>query len=595
MKSSNTLRLACRFALLASLLVGLMAPVAAVADIVDPSPSSESIPTGTPEPLTTVAPAPSTTVVPVVETPVPLTTMEPEVSSSATPEAPSAASVTPGTAPPTLSAEDELEQKLYGASLGQGLARIAEHGDPQVPTSAEQGLGAAAKAGVETDAETTTPDLFAAATNYWTPDGVLGVDVSSHQGTVNWAGAWNSGSRFAYVKATEYTSYINPFFSQQYTGAESVGMLRGAYHFALPSLSDGRTQADYFVANGGGWSADGKTLPPLLDVEYNPYTSLGNSCYNMTASQMVTWIGDFSDRMVQLTGRVPMIYTTADWWNTCTGSSQAFSDHPLHLARYSNSTAGTIPAGWSNYSLWQYTDSGPVVGDWNQWTGDLASLRDFARNGPSAPAPAPLPPVPLSQAAEAEPFIDAAAKLVPAVGAPVSEVVCGLKDNGCYRNYASGAVLWSTDTGAVASVNGAIRTGWLNSGAQDGPMGYPLRAEVCGIKDNGCYQSFQKGEIFWSATTGAHLSRSGGIRQAYRAAGAENGVLGYPTSAEICGLRDNGCSQSFQRGEILWSATTGAHVSRQGGIRQAYRAAGAENGVLGYPTSAEICGLRDNG
>ncbi|MBG6215807.1 uncharacterized protein with LGFP repeats [Arthrobacter sp. CAN_A6] len=215
-------------------------------------------------------------------------------------------------------------------------------------------------------------------------------------------------------------------------------------------------------------------------------------------------------------------------------------------------------------------------------------------NGPAATVPVPAP-VPLSPSAVAKPFIDAAAKLVPAVGDPVSEVICGLKDDGCYRNYANGAVVWSTGTGAVASVNGAIRTAWLNSGAQNGSLGYPTYREICGIRDNGCYQSFQNGEILWSAATGAQISRSGGIRTTYRAAGAENGILGYPTSAEICGLRGGGCSQSFLNGQILWSAATGAHISRSGGIRTTYRAAGAENGTLGYPTSAEICGLREGG
>ncbi|WP_275451049.1 GH25 family lysozyme, partial [Arthrobacter sp. Br18] len=529
MKSSNTLRLACRSALLASLLVGLLTPVAAVADTFDAPPSSESLPSGTPEPVSTAGPGP-------VAGNLPEPSAESEVPGSGTSEPPTtAASEPPAGAPPVLSAEDELAQRLQGASLGQGLARIAEHGNPQVPTSEERGLMAAARNGAATDS--TTPDSFAAATNYWTPGGVLGVDVSSHQGTVDWTGAWNYGSRFAYVKATENTNYLNPFFAQQYAGAEAAGMLRGAYHFALPSLSDGRTQADYFVRNGGGWSPDGKTLPPLLDVEYNPYASLGNSCYNMTPSQTVTWIRDFSNRMVQLTGRVPMIYTTADWWNTCTGNSSAFGDQPLHLARYSNSSAGTMPSGWSNYNLWQYTDSGPVVGDWNQWRGDLTSLRDFARNGPSVPAP-------LSREAVAKPFIDGAAASTPTLGAPVSEVVCGLKDNGCYRGYANGAVLWSAGSGAAATLNGTLRTAWLNSGAQNGPMGYPLRAQGCGIKDNGCYQAFQGGEVLFSAASGAHLSRSGEIRNTYRAAGAENSVLGFPTNGEICGIRDGGCYQT---------------------------------------------------
>ena len=59
-------------------------------------------------------------------------------------------------------------------------------------------------------------------------------------------------------------------------------MVRGAYHFANPRTSSGADQARYFVQNGGAWTADGKTLPGLLDIEFNPYPAYGNTCYNMT-------------------------------------------------------------------------------------------------------------------------------------------------------------------------------------------------------------------------------------------------------------------------------------------------------------------------
>ena len=97
---------------------------------------------------------------------------------------------------------------------------------------------------------------------------------------------------------------------------KALGMIRGAYHFALPSVSTGAAQADYFVNNGGGWTGDGKTMPPLLDIEYNPYPSLGNTCYNMSQAAMVNWIAAFSNRVLARTGRLPMIYTTTDWWTT---------------------------------------------------------------------------------------------------------------------------------------------------------------------------------------------------------------------------------------------------------------------------------------
>jgi GH25 family lysozyme M1 (1,4-beta-N-acetylmuramidase) len=453
-----------------------------------------------------------------------------------------------------------------GASLGQGLNRLAITGDPQVEAPAQDPAAEAS--------------LGSAAINPWKPSGVLGVDVSSHQLTVDWRAAWNQGSRFAYVKATEATNYINPYFPAQYRGSESVGMLRGAYHFAIPSVSTGAQQANYFINNGGGWSADGKTLPPLLDVEYNPYPSLGNSCYNMSATQMVDWIKDFSNTMYNRTGRVPMIYTTTDWWNTCTGSSRSFANHPLHIASYNNNGAGRMPAGWTGYDLWQYTDSGPVVGDWNQWPASLTSLQAFARNSAASPA---------SPGASA---IAAVASRTPSLGTAISGVVCGLVGGGCYQNYQRGDIHWSPTTGAHPTTGG-IRTAWAATGHEKGHLGYPTRAQECGLVGGGCYQRYQYGDIHWSPTSGAHPTK-GGIRTAWGATGYEKGRLGYPTSSEVCGLAGGGCYQNYQRGDIHWSPTTGAHPSI-GGIRTAWGATGYEKGRLGYPTRAEECGLAGGG
>ena len=91
-------------------------------------------------------------------------------------------------------------------------------------------------------------------------------------------------------------------------------------------------QADYFVAHGGGWSADGQTLPGALDIEYNPYGP--NECYGYSQAQMVEWIQSFSDQYHARTTRYPVIYTTLDWWVACTGNSPIFgNNNPLWLAR----------------------------------------------------------------------------------------------------------------------------------------------------------------------------------------------------------------------------------------------------------------------
>ncbi|PRY32691.1 lysozyme [Umezawaea tangerina] len=199
---------------------------------------------------------------------------------------------------------------------------------------------------------------------------VAGIDVSGYQGNVDWAAYWNQGKQFAYVKATESTGYVNPYFAQQYNGSYNVGMIRGAYHFALPDRSSGAAQADYFIAHGGGWSPDGRTLPGALDAEYNPY---GSTCYGLSKAAMTNWMLDFSDTYRARTGVFPVIYTSTSWWNQCVNAGFS-TTNPLWVARYA-SAVGALPYDWGNYTMWQYSSS-PI--DQNQFNGGYDRLQALA-------------------------------------------------------------------------------------------------------------------------------------------------------------------------------------------------------------------------
>ena len=178
------------------------------------------------------------------------------------------------------------------------------------------------------------------------------------------------------VQATEGTTVIDSTFSKHYTGATAAGLIRGGYHFAHPSTSSGATQAEYFLAHGGGWSSDGKTLPGMLDIEYNPS---GATCYGLSHASMVAWVKDFSNTYHAKTGVYPMIYSTADWWNQCTGNSAEFhTTNPLVLARY-GSSPGTIPGGWPFETIWQNADSYKYGGDSDIFNGSLDQLKKIAK------------------------------------------------------------------------------------------------------------------------------------------------------------------------------------------------------------------------
>ncbi|WP_077490083.1 GH25 family lysozyme [Sinomonas mesophila] len=434
----------------------------------------------------------------------------------------------------------------------------------------------------------------------WQPGwGIAGLDVSAWQAiespagsnqyadAVDWRAQWNMGARFAYVKASEGNYYTNQAFGQQYDNSRRVGMIRGAYHFAIPNWSSAADQAHYFVANGGGWSPDGVTLPPVLDIEYNPYAGrtisgvyMGDTCYGMAGSRMTAWIAEFSNTVLNLTGRNPVIYTTTDWWTRCTGNSGAFGANPLWIAAYNESGPGTLPAGWDTFSMWQYSSTGPFAGDSNTWNGDYSSLQRFATYGERNPSWS---------------IGRVAADNSSALGGPMGGITCGLIDGGCYQNFERGAVLWSPATGGHPSFAGPLRDAYKASGFEGGPLRYPVSTQVCGLKDGGCYQNFQRGAIVWSPASGAQISPNGPIRDAWKASGFETGVLAYPTSGVVTGLVNGGSYQNFQRGAIIWSPATGAQTSPNGPIRDAWKASGFETGILAYPTSGVVTGLVNGG
>lgn len=205
-----------------------------------------------------------------------------------------------------------------------------------------------------------------------------GIDISAYQGNIDWASVSQSVG-FVYAKATEGTYYTNPDFYNQYTGPYDYGVIRGAYHFANPSDAQGNTDADFFSNNGGGWSSDGLTLPGALDIEYNPY---GQECYNLSQSDMVNWIWNFVNEYAYTWGVYPVIYSTTDWWSTCTGNYGGFGAYdPLWIANYSASNGGPLPNGWGYYSFWQYADSGSLPGDQDVWNGSYSQLQVLATSG----------------------------------------------------------------------------------------------------------------------------------------------------------------------------------------------------------------------
>ena len=210
-----------------------------------------------------------------------------------------------------------------------------------------------------------------------------GIDVSHWQGTVNWSKVDNAGVQFAFMKATDGTSYTDPQFATNWAAARSHGIYRGAYHFAEPSSSSGSAaaQARHFVSTVGSLTHAGD-LPPVLDLE----TTGG-----LGSTALRSWVSTWLSTVEQLTGRNPMIYVSPYFWIDNLGNSTAFHHYPLWVAHYGVSSP-KVPGGWPTWSFWQRTSSGHVAGisgyvDMNRFNGSSAQLAKFANTGGGSSTP----------------------------------------------------------------------------------------------------------------------------------------------------------------------------------------------------------------
>ena len=128
----------------------------------------------------------------------------------------------------------------------------------------------------------------------------FGIDISHHQGNVDWRRVAADGVGFAYLKATEGGDWVDPRFAQNRAQARAAGLEVGAYHF-FTFCRDARAQAQNFLAAVPA----GPMLPPVLDVEF------GGNCAAVPGREAVrASVLEWLDLVEQGTGQRPLVYVT---------------------------------------------------------------------------------------------------------------------------------------------------------------------------------------------------------------------------------------------------------------------------------------------
>lgn len=181
---------------------------------------------------------------------------------------------------------------------------------------------------------------------------VLGIDVSHHNGVVDWKKVAGDGYKFVYLKLTEGKSYVDKTTYNNYIAAKNAGLRVGFYHFAHPT-NDPIAEVDFFLKKLGEMKAD---LPHCLDLEESNGLSKAK-----VAAFALKWM----EYMQKRTGITPLLYTGYSFMGNFTN---AMAKYPLWVARYSGSnrvkgfdTPGSSTI-WRSWAMFQFTDSGKVAG-----------------------------------------------------------------------------------------------------------------------------------------------------------------------------------------------------------------------------------------
>jgi len=253
---------------------------------------------------------------------------------------------------------------------------------------------------------------------------IQGLDVSHHQGSVNFEEVAGDGFRFCICKSTEGSDYEDPRFREN---MRKIAELRetnpnfygGAYHFARPDNRTGRqggeTEGRWMskvlneVANEYGFSIEENFLEPALDFE--KYSESG-------AAENIPWIEGFLHVLQEETGRDGMLYTGPNIWMYEVGNTDQFVETPLWEVTYSprgsdpNANPPRMPKNapdkeeWE-WVLWQWSgggnydyyrrEFGDIAGipsgnaDVNRLNGGEDVLRDLALADGEGPDPDPSP------------------------------------------------------------------------------------------------------------------------------------------------------------------------------------------------------------
>lgn len=177
---------------------------------------------------------------------------------------------------------------------------------------------------------------------------IKGIDVSHHQGQIDWLKVKSDGVKYAFIKTTEGKSSVDSMFEVNAQMANTAGIKVGFYHYAHPELNSYLDEANNFISKVKKYKVD---LMYVLDLE--------GAASQIGKAKVTQWAVNWLNEVKKQTGKSVGLYTGASFAKTYCGSE--LGEFPLWIAHYGvdkpmdNST-------WDKWSVFQYTSTGKVNG-----------------------------------------------------------------------------------------------------------------------------------------------------------------------------------------------------------------------------------------
>ncbi|MBI5535625.1 MAG: lysozyme [Deltaproteobacteria bacterium] len=175
----------------------------------------------------------------------------------------------------------------------------------------------------------------------------VGVDVSHHQGAIDWQRVSKDGIAFAFIKATEGGTWTDPLFATNWSEARKHGIPRGAYHF-FTFCTQGEVQARHFLQVV---PQDPDALPTLVDLEME-----GNCSRRPSVDELERELTGFLSLVEAAQQRKAILYVTEEFLREY---GRVASQRQLFIRAIGPEPPRMEGRSWT---YWQFDDEGRVDG-----------------------------------------------------------------------------------------------------------------------------------------------------------------------------------------------------------------------------------------